>query len=68
RQSPWRSLDFQCQDENITTFCVFKGNASRTRLTAKIGRTTNMDPIVAEWGSLLLRWVHVVTAIAWIGS
>ncbi|WP_163078557.1 urate hydroxylase PuuD, partial [Acinetobacter baumannii] len=27
-----------------------------------------MDPIVAEWGSLLLRWVHVVTAIAWIGS
>ena len=27
-----------------------------------------MDPIIAEWGSLLLRWVHVVTAIAWIGS
>ncbi|MBN8943510.1 MAG: urate hydroxylase PuuD [Rhizobiales bacterium] len=27
-----------------------------------------MDPIIAEWGSLLLRWVHVITAIAWIGS
>ncbi len=21
-----------------------------------------------EWGSLLLRWLHVITAIAWIGS
>ena len=23
---------------------------------------------LVEWGSLLLRWLHVVTAIAWIGS
>mgnify|MGYP001044622539 FL=1 len=23
---------------------------------------------VMEWGSLLLRWLHVITAIAWIGS
>ena len=21
-----------------------------------------------DWGSLLLRWLHVITAIAWIGS
>jgi len=21
-----------------------------------------------EWASLLLRWLHVITAIAWIGS
>src|SRR5215470_13472154 len=27
-----------------------------------------MEPIIFEWGSLLLRWVHVITAIAWIGS
>jgi uncharacterized membrane protein len=27
-----------------------------------------MDPILAEWGSILLRWVHVITGIAWIGS
>ena len=24
--------------------------------------------IVSEWASLLLRWLHVVAAIAWIGS
>ncbi len=27
-----------------------------------------MDPILAEWGGLLLRWVHIITGIAWIGS
>jgi uncharacterized membrane protein len=27
-----------------------------------------MDAIVLEWGGLLLRWVHIVTGIAWIGS
>ena len=27
-----------------------------------------MDPYVWEWGSLLLRWLHVVTAMAWIGA
>ncbi|MGL4973696.1 MAG: urate hydroxylase PuuD [Bosea sp. (in: a-proteobacteria)] len=27
-----------------------------------------MDPILAEWGSALLRWTHVITGIAWIGS
>ncbi len=27
-----------------------------------------MDPILAEWGGLLLRWTHVITGIAWIGS
>ena len=27
-----------------------------------------MDPILHEWGSLLLRWLHVITAIAWIGT
>jgi uncharacterized membrane protein len=25
-------------------------------------------PVLIEWGSLLLRWLHVITAIAWIGS
>lgn len=27
-----------------------------------------MDGYLIEWGSMLLRWLHVVTAIAWIGS
>lgn len=27
-----------------------------------------MDPILMDWGGLLLRWVHIITGIAWIGS
>ncbi|MBX9591398.1 MAG: urate hydroxylase PuuD [Hyphomonadaceae bacterium] len=27
-----------------------------------------MDAIALEWGGLLLRWVHIITGIAWIGS
>jgi uncharacterized membrane protein len=27
-----------------------------------------MDAYLLEWANLLLRWVHVITAIAWIGS
>jgi uncharacterized membrane protein len=27
-----------------------------------------MDGVVMEWGNLLLRWLHIVTAMAWIGS
>ncbi len=27
-----------------------------------------MDSYYLEWANLLLRWVHVITAIAWIGS
>lgn len=27
-----------------------------------------MDAYLLEWGGLLLRWLHVITAIAWIGS
>ena len=27
-----------------------------------------MDPLVHEWLNLIVRWVHVITAIAWIGS
>ncbi|MBN8533192.1 MAG: urate hydroxylase PuuD [Rhizobiales bacterium] len=27
-----------------------------------------MDPYLMEWGGLLLRWAHVITGIAWIGS
>ncbi len=28
----------------------------------------NLDPYWLDWASLLLRWAHVITAIAWIGS
>jgi uncharacterized membrane protein len=27
-----------------------------------------MDAIAWEWGGLLLRWLHIITGIAWIGS
>jgi uncharacterized membrane protein len=27
-----------------------------------------LDAILMEWGGLLLRWVHIITGIAWIGS
>lgn len=27
-----------------------------------------MDAIAWEWGGLLLRWTHIITGIAWIGS
>ena len=27
-----------------------------------------MDPYLLDWANLLLRWAHVITAIAWIGS
>ena len=27
-----------------------------------------MDPIVFDWLSLIVRWIHVITGIAWIGS
>ena len=27
-----------------------------------------MEGIILEWGGMLLRWVHIITAIAWIGS
>jgi uncharacterized membrane protein len=27
-----------------------------------------VDGILVEWGGLLLRWVHIITGIAWIGS
>ncbi len=27
-----------------------------------------MDPVLTEWGSAILRWLHVVAAMGWIGS
>jgi len=27
-----------------------------------------MESYLLDWANLLLRWLHVVTAIAWIGS
>ena len=27
-----------------------------------------LDPILHEWISMILRWLHVVAGIAWIGS
>jgi uncharacterized membrane protein len=29
---------------------------------------TGFEAYLMEWGSLLLRWLHVITGIAWIGS
>ena len=27
-----------------------------------------MENYLLDWANLLLRWVHVITAIAWVGS
>ena len=27
-----------------------------------------MDAFLLEWGGLLLRWLHMITSICWIGS
>ena len=27
-----------------------------------------MEAYFSDWANLLLRWAHVITAIAWIGS
>ncbi|MBL8703594.1 MAG: urate hydroxylase PuuD, partial [Rhodospirillales bacterium] len=27
-----------------------------------------MDPVLTEWVSMIIRWLHVVAGIAWIGS
>ncbi|MHA1571370.1 MAG: urate hydroxylase PuuD [Alphaproteobacteria bacterium] len=27
-----------------------------------------MDPLIVDWGGLIIRWLHVITGIAWIGS
>ena len=27
-----------------------------------------MESYLLDWANLLLRWVHVITAIAWIGA
>ncbi len=32
------------------------------------GQLMPTSPYLLDWGSLLLRWLHVVTAIAWIGT
>jgi uncharacterized membrane protein len=27
-----------------------------------------MEAYLLDWANLLLRWLHVITAIAWVGS
>src|SRR5262245_50180893 len=29
---------------------------------------TPMDPVLSEWISTMLRWLHVIAAMAWIGT
>jgi uncharacterized membrane protein len=43
---------------------------ARVRLggTRGAGEGNGMDAIAMEWGGLLLRWTHIITGIAWIGS
>ena len=32
------------------------------------GALTALDPYVQDWLDLLLRWLHVIAAMAWIGT
>ena len=27
-----------------------------------------IEAAIIEWGGLLIRWVHIITGIAWIGA
>jgi len=31
-------------------------------------RVKTMESYLLDWANLLLRWLHVITSIAWIGS
>ncbi|MFZ0609771.1 MAG: urate hydroxylase PuuD, partial [Xanthobacteraceae bacterium] len=35
---------------------------------AQCKEASTLDPVLSEWLSAILRWLHVVAAIAWIGS
>ncbi len=35
---------------------------------AQYKEASTLDPVLSEWLSAILRWLHVVAAIAWIGS
>ncbi|MGC1779981.1 MAG: urate hydroxylase PuuD [Xanthobacteraceae bacterium] len=35
---------------------------------AQYEEASTLDPVLSEWLSAILRWLHVVAAIAWIGS
>src|SRR5436190_12721471 len=51
-----------------------RGGARDRRRRARADRDRQMAPLVAiadywwDWGNLLFRWLHVVAAVAWIGS
>jgi uncharacterized membrane protein len=42
--------------------------ATDARDATREGSMEAWTPYLLEWGSMLLRWLHVTTAIAWIGS
>lgn len=48
-----------------------KGGVADIKAAASLSRLIGVimwGSIISEWASLLLRWLHVVAAIAWIGS
>jgi uncharacterized membrane protein len=45
-----------------------KRRGAMLRLGQVEGSMEAWFPYLMEWGSMLLRWLHVTTAIAWIGS
>jgi uncharacterized membrane protein len=48
-----------------TIFCQ-RFVQSETR--ALLGEPTTMPPAVSEWSNLILRWIHVLAGIFWIGQ
>ena len=54
--------------------CIQFGRRRKGALKAKAGEErarggeAQMDVIITEWGGLLLRWLHIIASIAWIGS
>ena len=38
------------------------------QMAARVTRGAFLDPYVTDWLNLLLRWLHVIAAMAWIGA
>src|SRR5574340_751437 len=47
---------------------LYRSSARRVRLARRMRLMGALETFGWEWGSALLRWLHVTAAIAWIGG
>src|SRR5258708_19422794 len=56
-------LSWQVPASTIVTQCF-----ARLRTRTLSGELLTMPPAVSEWSNLILRWIHVLAGIFWIGQ